>query len=211
MAIQIKLRMLENTTEDEKVAGQLKAIGSDAEAAVEELRSLAHGIHPQALRDYGLADALRSFAMRTPMRISVVDNGIGRCSRTIEAAIYFCTTEAIQNVVKHAGHEARATATLGRDGERVAFAISDDAAGIDSSQPGVGDGDGLDSMRDRIGAVGGELRIVSVPGVGTTVRGTVPLDHGLTGEAGRERAVTIRVVRLRGRERLRVNRPCAVR
>ena len=113
MAIQIKLRMLENTTEEEKVAGQLKAIGSDAEAAVEELRSLAHGIHPQALRDYGLADALRSFAMRTPMRISVVDNGIGRCSRTIEAAIYFCTTEAIQNVVKHAGHEARATATLG--------------------------------------------------------------------------------------------------
>ena len=66
-------------------------------------------------------------------------------------------------------------------------------------------------MRDRIGAVGGELRIVSVPGVGTTVRGTVPLDHGLTGEAGRERAVTIRVVRLRGQERLRVNRPCAVR
>ena len=93
-------------------------------------------------------------------------------------------------MVKHAGHEARATATLGRDGERVAFAISDDGAGIDSSQPGVGDGDGdgLDSMRDRIGAVGGELRIVSAPGVGTTVRGTVPLDHGLTGEAGRERA-----------------------
>ena len=135
MAIQIKLRMLENTTEDEKIAGQLKAIGSDAEAAVEELRSLAHGIHPQALRDYGLADALRSFAMRTPMRISVVDNGIGRCSRTIEAAIYFCTTEAIQNVVKHAGHEARPTATLGRDGERVAFAISDDGPGSTARRP----------------------------------------------------------------------------
>jgi signal transduction histidine kinase len=93
MAIQIKLQMLEDSTENEEIAGQLEAIGIDAEVAVEELRNLAHGIYPPVLRDYGLADALRSFAMRTPMRIAVVDNGIGRCSRAIESAIYFCSME----------------------------------------------------------------------------------------------------------------------
>lgn len=186
MAIQIKLRMLQDSTEDQEIAGQLEAIGIDAEAAVEELRSLAQGIYPPVLRDYGLADALRAFAMLTPTRIAIVDNGIGRCPRAIESAIYFCSMEAIQNVVKHAGDEVRATATLGRDGGRATFAIADDGVGMDTSAPG--DGDGLGGMRDRIGAVGGELRIASTPGVGTTVRGTVALDPGVAGAHGWEDA-----------------------
>ena len=182
MAIQIKLRMLEESTADEEIARQLDAIGIDAEAAVAELRSLAHGIYPPVLRDYGLSDALRSFAMLTPTRIAIVDNGIGRCQRAIESAIYFCSMEAIQNVVKHAGQGARATVTLERDGGRAGFAISDDGIGMDISARG--DGDSVGSMRDRIGAVGGELRIASTPGVGTTVRGSVPLDHGVAGTRG---------------------------
>ena len=182
MAVQIKLRLAQERIEDDRIVAQLEAIGNDAEAAVEELRSLAHGIYPPVLRDYGLADALRSFAMRAPTPITVVDDGIGRCSRAIESAIYFCSMEAIQNVVKHAGPEARATVTLGVEGERAAFAISDDGVGMDMTAPG----DGLGSMRDRIGAVGGELRIASTPGVGTTVSGTVPLDRVVAGDGRRE-------------------------
>jgi signal transduction histidine kinase len=53
MAVMIRLRMLEEGTEDERIASQLEAIGNDAEAAVEELRSLAHGIYPPVLRSYG--------------------------------------------------------------------------------------------------------------------------------------------------------------
>jgi signal transduction histidine kinase len=44
------------------------------------------------------------------------------------------------------------------------------------AEPGSLDGQGLIGMRDRIGAVGGRLEIVSSPGAGTTVRGIVPLD-----------------------------------
>jgi signal transduction histidine kinase len=68
MAVMIRLRMLEEGTEDERIASQLEAIGNDAEAAVEELRSLAHGIYPPVLRSYGLADALRSLASTAPHR-----------------------------------------------------------------------------------------------------------------------------------------------
>jgi signal transduction histidine kinase len=173
MGIQVKLRLLEDSVADAEIAGRLEEIGIDSEAAVEDLRNLAHGIYPPVLRDYGLAEALRSFALRAPMRIAVVDNGIGRCSRAIESAIYFCSMEAIQNVAKHAGDGARTTVTLGREAGRAAFAIADDGIGMGSS---ARDGDGLVGMRDRVGAVGGELRIASTPG-GTSVLGTVPLDR----------------------------------
>jgi signal transduction histidine kinase len=118
-------------------------------------------------------DALRAFAMTAQIPIEIVDEGIGRCSPTVEAAIYFCATEAVQNATKHAGSRARVTITLGRDRERVRFAVADDGVGMDPSAA-EGDGDGLTSMRDRIGAVSGELEITSTPGRGTTVRATVP-------------------------------------
>ena len=139
---------------------------------MEELRSLAHGIYPPVLQSGGLVKALRSLAITAPIAISVSDEGIGRCSPSVEAAIYFCSAEAIQNAIKHAGGNVRVGVTVGRDRDRVDFAISDDGVGLDQSERG--DGDGLIGMRDRVGAVGGELEIVSSPGRGTTVRGTIP-------------------------------------
>jgi signal transduction histidine kinase len=138
---------------------------------VEELRTLAHGIYPPVLRSGGLVVALRSLAMTAPIEISVDDEGIGRCTPPVEAAIYFCSAEAIQNAIKHAGTNVRVGVTVGRDRDRVHFAISDDGVGLDHSDRG--DGDGLIGMRDRVGAVGGTLSIVSSPGQGTTVRGTI--------------------------------------
>ncbi len=172
MAVQVKLRLAQQQIRDDRVVAQLEAIGNDAAAAVEELRSLAHGIYPHVLRSGGLVHALRSVAMTAPIAISVSDEGIGRCSPSVEAAIYFCSAEAIQNAIKHAGSNVRVAATVGRDYDRVHFAISDDGVGIDHSERGTGDG--LIGMRDRVGAVGGELEIVSSPGRGTTVRGTIP-------------------------------------
>ena len=175
--IQVRLRMVQERVDGGELADDLDAIGDDAAEAVEELRQLAHGIYPPVLRDYGLADALRSFALRAPITVEVRDDGIGRCSRTVEAAIYFCSMEAVQNATKHAGSHARVTITLGRDRERVRFAVADDGVGMDPSAVD-GDGDGLTSMRDRIGAVSGELEITSTPGRGTTIRATVP-DSGV--------------------------------
>jgi signal transduction histidine kinase len=174
MAIQIKLQVAQERAHEEDLAEQLDAISVDASTAVEELRTLAHGIHPTVLSASGLADAIRSAAMTAPSSIRVVDDGIGRCSAATEAAIYFCSLEAIQNATKHAGGDAQVTVTLSRDGRRVHFSVTDDGVGIDTQA--AGDGVGLVGMRDRIGAVGGELEIISAPGSGTTVQGTVPDD-----------------------------------
>jgi len=107
-----------------------------------------------------------------PVHIEIVDNGIGRCGSGVELSVYFCSLEAIQNVVKHAGRGTRATVTLERDRDTVRFSVEDDGAGFDPGEEV--DGFGLTSIRDRLAAFGGELEIVSSPGEGTTVRGTVP-------------------------------------
>ena len=132
MAIQIKLRLVEERLGDRELAAQLDAIGDEAAKSVEELRALARGIYPPALRQFGLVDALRAFAMTARAPIEIVDDGIGRCAPTVEAAIYFCAMEAVQNATKHAGSHARVTITLGRDEERVRFAVADDGVGMDT-------------------------------------------------------------------------------
>jgi signal transduction histidine kinase len=172
MGIQIKLRMAQQHSPSQALVEELEEIGLDAAEAVEELRALAHGIYPAVLRDRGLADAFRSLAMSAPIPLQISDDGIGRCDGATEAAIYFCALEAIQNAVKHAGAGARVTVALGRDERRIHFVIADDGIGMDTRKSA--DGVGLISMHDRIGAVAGELEIVSSPGRGTSIRGTVP-------------------------------------
>jgi signal transduction histidine kinase len=173
MAIQHAVRVAQDEIGGEVPVPQLEAIGQSADQALDEVRTLAHGIYPHVLRDLGLADGVRSFARTVPFPVEVKDRGVGRCALPVEAAIYFCSTEAIQNAVKHAGENARITVTLGREEDRVEFVIGDDGVGMDTSERR--EGDGLIGMRDRIGAVGGALEIISAPGSGTTIRGTVPL------------------------------------
>jgi signal transduction histidine kinase len=66
------------------------------------------------------------------------------------------------------------TITLGRDRERVRFVVADDGVGMENPSRANGDGHGLTSMRDRIGALSGQVEIISTPGRGTTIRATVP-------------------------------------
>jgi signal transduction histidine kinase len=173
VAIQIKLGLLRDRVADPTVLAELDEIETDASAAVAELRSLAHGIYPTVLRERGLAEGVRSYARVAPIRVDVVDHGVGRCAPAVEAAVYFCSIEAVQNAVKHAGPDARVTVTFARSADDVRFAIIDDGAGFEAH--GASEGVGLVNMRDRIGAVSGELEINSAPGHGTTVGGAVPL------------------------------------
>ena len=173
-AIQIRLRLAAERIEDEQLAAQLEAISRDAEAAVDELRELSHGIYPTVLRSAGPAMALRALAMRATIPVLVSDGGIGRYSSPVEAAIYFCCAEAVQNATKHAGDGATVAVSLARVPDGIRFTVSDDGVGMPESRDA--NGDGLVGMRDRIGAVGGKLGITSTPGRGTKVHGWVPAD-----------------------------------
>ena len=99
----------------------------------------------------------------------------------VGAAVYFCCAEALQNTVKHCpGAPVEVTAELDTGPDRVCFSIADQGPGFDAEAV---EGGGLQNMADRIGAVGGEVRVSSAAGTGTQVTGWVPVALA-TSEAG---------------------------
>jgi signal transduction histidine kinase len=157
---------------DDALRRSLGELGADTEETIDELRSLAHGVYPAVLVDHGLASALTSVAGRSPLPVRVEAALPGRLAPAIEAAVYFCCLEAIQNAAKHAGAGATVTVSVRAHAEGVAFEIRDDGIGFDVHD--VHGGHGLTNLDDRVAAVGGDVRIASGPGAGTTVRGDVP-------------------------------------
>ena len=170
--LNLQLSVLERSAKElPEFASNITEMRSILAAALTEMRDLAHGIYPAVLENDGLAAALAVAASRAalPTRVEVADD-TQRASREIETAVYFCCLEALQNASKYAGEGASATITLGQDGA-LNFTVADDGIGFD--QPS--EGHGLQNMRDRIGALGGEVLIVSAPGEGVSVSGSVPL------------------------------------
>ena len=114
----------------------------------------------------------RRTAPRCPPRVDAED--IGRYSAAIEAAVYFCCLEALQNAAKHAGEGAEAKIIVREEEGALLFEVSDDGAGFDLSS-GAQRGHGFVNMSDRVGAIGGSIVVDSAPGAGTKIIGRIPL------------------------------------
>ena len=87
------------------------------------------------LRDLGLQAALVTLVRRSVSRAKVEARAIGRYSEEVEAAVYFCCAESLQNVHKHAGLGATAVIRLWEGDGRLLFEIVDDGAGFTSNRP----------------------------------------------------------------------------
>jgi len=92
----------------------------------------------------------------------------------MEASVYFCVLEALQNVAKHSG-ASRATVHLQQSDGRLIFSIADDGHGLDPAK--ARNGSGMQNMRDRVEVLGGRLQVESSPGAGTRIVGSIPLSH----------------------------------
>lgn len=146
----------------------------DLSLALSQLRDLAHGIYFAALVSEGLPGALREAAGRAALETELPCDGAGRYPPEVEAAVYFCCLEALQNAAKHAGDGVSVRIELAEHGHRLVFEIADDGQGYDT-QVAAASG-GVQNMTDRIGELGGQLTIHSVPGSGTRILGSVPRD-----------------------------------
>ncbi len=133
------------------------------------------------LADQGLRAALQAQADRAPMPVLVNADGIGRFSRDAETTLYFCILEALQNVAKYA-QASLTTVTLSQADGSLEFSVADNGAGFDPAA--AAHGTGLQGMADRLSAIGGQLRIASAPGHGTTISGTVPVTAPAPAMAG---------------------------
>jgi signal transduction histidine kinase len=173
VALSVQLGLLERVADDpERVRRSAQMLGEAVRDAIDDLRDLARGIYPPLLADKGLGAALEAQARRAAVPTTVDSDGVGRYPQEIEAAVYFCTLEALQNVAKYA-HAVAASIRLAESNGHLVFEIRDDGTGFDPAATGYGSG--LRGMADRIDAIGGRLEVLSQPGRGTVVRGTIGL------------------------------------
>jgi signal transduction histidine kinase len=183
VALKVKLGLVNALTEKnpEQATAMLEQLQGDADEALETLRDLARGIYPPLLADKGLAAALESQARRATLPVEVDADGISRYSPEVEATVYFCALEALQNVQKYAG-ASRAAVRLGEAAGELRFEVEDDGCGFEVAA--VKEGSGLTNMADRLDAVGGRLEVDSSLGRGTRLRGRVHLPREGGGVAG---------------------------
>ena len=171
IALGVHLELTREKLDHEEERDALERLGGEVQAAIDELREVAHGLRPPTLADAGVGSALKEVAARSVTRVAVVD-ALPRQYEPVETAIYFCCLECLQNAAKHAGADPQVIITLEQEDGRVCFSVEDDGAGFDPAA--VPPGAGLTNLADRLAPVGGTLRIDSRPGRGTRIEGDLP-------------------------------------
>ena len=174
VALSIKVALARDVSEGDaplrRRLGQLQVAIDDA---LDGLREVSQELVPPLLADEGLIPALRAAAVRCPLRVHVeAARDAVRPPAAIEAAVYYCCAEALQNAADHAGPNTRVSMKVATVDGNLRFSVEDDGSGFDPST--TADGRGFASMRDRVGGVGGKLTIESASGRGTLVSGAVP-------------------------------------
>ena len=173
VALSISLRLvLDRLDADPGAArGLLSGALDDLAVALEELRELAHGLHPAVLTEYGLGPAVESLATSVPVPVEIVETPHERLAEPIEAAAYYVISEALTNVAKYA-QATTARVCVTEAGEDVVVEVSDD--GVGGADTALGSG--LRGLADRVEALGGRFELVSPGGSGTTVRAELPAE-----------------------------------
>jgi signal transduction histidine kinase len=173
VALTVKLRLLGQlaSRDPARTAEMASELQTEATEALEDLRDLARGIYPPLLADKGLPVALEGHARKVHVPVTVEADGLGRYPQEVEAAVYFCCLEALQNIVKYA-EASHVSVNLSIEADQLNFSVTDDGKGFDPAS--IPQGSGLQGMADRMEALGGTLEVRSEPGTGTTVTGRIP-------------------------------------
>lgn len=154
-----------------KLESLLSGLTDEAQAALDDVQSLAKGIYPPILESDGLGAAVSALAASTPVDVLVERDGVGRYTAEVEAAVYFDISEAVTNAVKHAAPPIRIE--MSDDDGLLSFSVVDSGPGFDIDTSDMGSG--LDNMADRLDAVGGTLTVNSAAGGSTEISGGIPI------------------------------------
>jgi signal transduction histidine kinase len=136
--------------------------------ALVELRHLARGIHPPILTDRGLEAAVAALIVHSPLPVALSVDVPKRPPGSVESAAYFVVSEALANVIKHAGASRVGIRIEQVNGMLVAEVADDGCGGADPA------GRGLTGLGQRVRALDGTLRVTSPEGGPTTLRAELP-------------------------------------
>ncbi len=158
-------------TDPDQAEQHLERALLELNAAHDELRELARGLHPQILTVRGLAAAVRALAGRAPIPVTVVTtDDADRWPAAVESAAYYVVAEALTNVVKYSGASS-ATIRVRNRGDALIVEIANDGRGGARAS----EGSGLGGLKDRVEALDGTFSVESTTGSGTRIRAEFPL------------------------------------
>jgi len=175
ISVGLQLRAAEAlaSPDQRKLRAQLSDAAQGLTGAVAELQEISRGIHPAILSRGGLREALKALARRSSVPVELHAAVDGELPEPVEVASYYLVSEALTNAAKHARASVLQVDAETDDGV-VRLSVTDN--GVGGADPEAGSG--LVGLRDRVEALGGDLRISSAPGHGTAVRATIPIEPG---------------------------------
>jgi signal transduction histidine kinase len=169
VSLSIALRMTQTAFDEQGaiVAGaSLREAGTRLQRAIDELRELAHGIHPVELSDEGLAAAVEALGDGVPMLVGALP--AQRLPRSVEVAAYVLVDEAVRRAATRDGGVAPAVNARLADGHLV---VEIEDPGEPSPQQALAD---LVSVIDRVRALDGRLMVQDRTDGGVLIRAELP-------------------------------------
>jgi signal transduction histidine kinase len=179
LVVRLQLGAERSRRTPERAPAMFEAAERELSAAIEELRDLAHGIHPVLLTTQGFAVAVTSLTGRSAVPVRVHALPAARLDESVEATGYYVVAEAITNAQRHARAAAIDVGAVADDGWLVIEVADDGVGGADESH-----GSGLEGLRDRVEALGGSFAVDSPAGGGTRIVAAIPKRLGLGPEVG---------------------------
>jgi signal transduction histidine kinase len=180
VSLALSLRRLESNLEPNSAPTRELAVArAELDAALEELRELARGIHPGILTDRGLEAALAAVAGRSTVPVELDLDSCEKLPLSVQTTAYFVVVEALTNASKHARSDRIEVRVAVGEGQAMVEVRDDGSGGVDPAR-----GSGLSGLADRVSALGGTLEIESPVGAGTTIRARIPITA--PGEPSRE-------------------------
>ncbi|GAA2425239.1 GAF domain-containing sensor histidine kinase [Mycolicibacterium llatzerense] len=170
LALQVRTLQMAIPQDPAELQSRIAGIGDGLRTASDELRELAHGVHPAILSRGGLRPALRDLGRRAPLPVEVHVDVPVRLPQAVEIAAYYTVAEALTNAAKHA-QASVVTVNVDTDATSLRISVADDGVGGASLDAGSG----LLGLEDRVAALGGKLRLTSTAGAGTTMVAEMPL------------------------------------
>jgi signal transduction histidine kinase len=173
LAVQLRDAAELSRLNPERAAVVIGEAESELELAIDELRELAHGIHPAVLVDLGLAEAVKSLVLHSDIPVTLVELPSSRLDETAETIAYYIVAEAIANAQKYSrASSIQVRIVAGVD--RLRIEVLDDGVGDAAERPGSG----LEGLRDRAEAIGGTMELRSRTDEGTRVVVELPASRG---------------------------------
>jgi signal transduction histidine kinase len=169
LAVQLRDAAELSRQNPERAAAIIGEAEGELELAIDELRELAHGIHPSVLVDLGLAEAVKSLALHSNIPVNVVELPPNRLDETAETIGYYIIAEAIANAQKYS-RASSIEVRMAAKKDKLRIEVIDDGVGGAAERPGSG----LEGLRDRAEALGGTMKLRSRVGQGTLLAVAIP-------------------------------------